>query len=100
MEERLENIQQMENILNHTDALISEMEILIKKWKENEVDFHKLMDYYGSEKWHNDRKDDEEQRIPQDFPRGVLSEDAVHNTYGNRKEVAINMVKTGVSSLE
>ncbi len=31
MEERLENIQQMENILNHTDALISEMEILIKK---------------------------------------------------------------------
>lgn len=100
MEKRLENIQQMENIMNTTDTLISEMEILINKWKENEAGFQKLMDYYGSENWHNDRRDDEEQKIPQDFPRGVLSEDAVHNTYGNRKEVAINMIRTAVSSLE
>ena len=100
MEERLENIKQMENILNRTDVLISEMEILLKKWQENEVDFQKLMDYYGSENWHNDCEDDEKQIIPQDLPRGVLSEDAVFNTYGNRKEVAINMIKIGVSSLE
>ncbi len=100
MKNRLENIKQMEMILNQTDELINKMAVLVKRWKKNEVDFHKLMDYYGSEEWHNDRKDDEEHIIPQDLPRGVLSEDAVHNTYGNRKEVAIDMIRAGVSSLE
>lgn len=100
MKDRLENIKQMEDILNRTDALISEMEVLVKRWKENDSDFHRLMGYYGSEEWHNDRKDDEEQIIPQDLPRGVLSEDSVDSTYGNRKEIAIEMIRTAVSSLE
>lgn len=100
MKARLKKIKKMETILNRTDELISEMESLVERWKENDVYFHQLMNYYGSEEWHNDRKSDEEQKIPQDFPRGVLSEDAVHDTYGNRKEVAIDMIRTGVSSLE
>lgn len=58
------------------------------------------MNYYGSEEWHNDREDDEEHKIPQDFPRGVLSEDAVYNTFLERKEVSVKMIKTGVAGLE
>lgn len=100
MEDRLKNITEMESILNQTDLLISEMEILVQKWEGNQSDFNQLMDYYGSENWNKDRQDDDLGVIPQDFPRGVLSEDAVYNTFGNRKELLIKLIKTGVAGLE
>lgn len=100
MEDRIKNITEMENILNETDSLISEMEILIQKWKKNQSDFALLMNYYGSENWYKDRENDDEGIIPQDLPRGVLSEDAVHNTFGNRREISIQLIKTGVADLE
>lgn len=90
----------MENILNHTDNLISDMEKLLEKWEENHLRFSELMHYYGSENWHKDREDDDLKIIPQDLPRGVLSEDAVHDTFGRRKEILVKMIKIGVAGLE
>ena len=100
MEKRLENITKMENILNRTDELISEMEKLLEKWEQNQHDFNELMNYYtGEERW-KDLEDDRLKIIPQDLPRGVLSEDAVFNIYGNRKDLLIKMIKLGVAGLE
>ena len=100
MEKRLENITKMENILNQTDAIISEMEKLLEKWEQNQEDFNELMNYYTSAERDKDLEDDRLQIIPQDLPRGVLSEDAVFNTYGNRKDLSIKMIKLGVVGLE
>lgn len=100
MESRLKNITEMENILNATDGLIADLENLLQKWEENLPDFQRLMKYYGSEQWHEDRFYDDAKQIPQDFPRGVLSEDGVHNTFGNKRELAIRMIKSGVADLE
>lgn len=100
MEKRLENITKMENILNRTDELISEMEKLLEKWEQNQQDFNDLMNYYTSAERDKDLEDDRLQIIPQDLPRGVLSEDAVFDTYGNRKDLSIKMIKLGVASLE
>ncbi|AZI33345.1 DUF4298 domain-containing protein [Kaistella carnis] len=100
MEKRLENITKMENILNRTDELISEMEKLLEKWEQNQQDFNDLMNYYTSEERGKDLEDDRLQIIPQDLPRGVLSEDAVFDTYGNRKDLSIKMIKLGVAGLE
>lgn len=100
MKDRLKNIEEMETILNRTDILINELEILLNKWEENQLDFAKLMNYYGSEEWQNDLQADEDGEIPQDFPRGVLSEDAVYNAFSDYKNLAIRMIKTGVSGLE
>lgn len=100
MEKRLENITKMENILNRTDELISEMEKLLEKWEQNQQDFKDLMNYYTSEERGKDLEDDRLQIIPQDLPRGVLSEDAVFDTYGNRKDLSIKMIKLGVAGLE
>ena len=100
MEKRLENITKMENILNRTDGLIAEMEKILEKWEQNEQDFNELMNYYtGEERW-KDLEDDRLNIIPQDLPRGVLSEDAVFNSYGNRKDLLIKMIKLGVAGLE
>ena len=100
MEKRLQNITKMENILNRTDELISEMEKLLEKWEQNQHDFNELMNYYtGEERW-KDLEDDRLKIIPQDLPRGVLSEDAVFNIYGNRKDLLIKMIKLGVAGLE
>ena len=100
MEKRLENITKMENILNRTDNLISEMQILLEKWEQNQEDFTELMNYYTSEERGKDLEDDRLKIIPQDLPRGVLSEDAVFDTYGNRKDLSIKMIKLGVAGLE
>lgn len=100
MEKRLEKITKMENILNSTDGLISEMEKLLEKWDMNQQDFNELMIYYNSEERGKDLEDDRLHIIPQDLPRGVLSEDAVFDTYGNRKDLLIKMIKLGVAGLE
>ena len=100
MEKRLQNITKMENILNSTDGLISEMEKLLEKWDMNQQDFNELMIYYNSEERGKDLEDDRLHIIPQDLPRGVLSEDAVFDTYGNRKDLLIKMIKLGVAGLE
>ncbi|WP_313502118.1 DUF4298 domain-containing protein [Kaistella carnis] len=100
MEKRLENITKMENIQNRTDELISEMEKLLEKWEQNQQDFNELMNYYTSEERGKDLEDDRLKIIPQDLPRGVLSEDAVFDTYGNRKDLSIKMIKLGVAGLE
>ncbi len=100
MEKHLENITKMENILNRTDELILEMEELLKKWEQNQRDFNELMNYYTSEERGKDLEDDRLKIIPQDLPRGVLSEDAVFDTYGNRKDLSIKMIKLGVGGLE
>lgn len=100
MEKRLENITKMENILNRTDKLISEMEKLLEKWEQNQQDFNDLMNYYTGEERGKDLEDDRLKIIPQDLPRGVLSEDGVFDTYGNRKDLSIKMIKVGVAGLE
>ena len=100
MEKRLENITKMEKILNRTDELITEMEKLLEMWEQNQQDFNELMNYYTGEERGKDLEDDRLQIIPQDLPRGVLSEDAVFNTYGNRKDLSIKMIKLGVVGLE
>ena len=100
MEKRLKNITKMENILNRTDNLISEMQKLLEKWEQNQEDFNELMNYYTSEERGNDLEDDRLKIIPQDVPRGVLSEDAVFDTYGNRKDLSVKMIKLGVAGLE
>ena len=100
MKERLQNITKMENILNQTDELISDMQTLLEKWEQNQKDFNELMNYYTSEERGKDLEDDRLHIIPQDLPRGVLSEDAVFDTYGNRKNLLIKMIKLGVAGLE
>ena len=90
----------MESILNQTDKLISEMEKLLGKWEENQNKFNQLMNYYGSAEMHRDVEDDRSQILPQDLPRGVLSEDAVFNTFGDRKDLSVKMIKLGVAGLE
>ena len=100
MKERLDTITKMENILNQTDELISDMQTLLEKWEQNQQDFNELMNYYTSEERGKDLEDDRLHIIPQDLPRGVLSEDAVFDTYGNRKDLLIKMIKLGVAGLE
>ena len=100
MEKRLENITKMENILNRTDELNAEMEKLLEKWDQNQEDFNELMNYYTSEERGKDLEDDRLKIIPQDLPRGVLSEDAVFDTYGNKKDLSVKMIKLGVAGLE
>ena len=100
MEIDLARITEMENALNQTDALIQEMENLLKKWEENLPNNQKLYSYYYSEEWRKDFEAANENKLPPRFPHGVLSEDAAYNTLGDFRELSLRMLKIGVKGVE
>ncbi len=83
---------------NHTDEIrvrrISEMEARlnkIKEWLEKTTcdireDVRLLEEYYHSPLWLSDFEADEAGLLPEDLPRGVLSEDAVYNVLSEYEE--------------
>ena len=83
---------------NHTDEIrirrISEMEARlnkIKEWLEKTTcdireDVRLLEEYYHSPLWLSDFEADEAGLLPEDLPRGVLSEDAVYNALSEYEE--------------
>lgn len=100
MEIDLERIATMENALNQTDALIKEMENLLKKWEENLPEYVKLKQYYYSEDWHKDFEAANENQLPPGFSHGVLSEDAAYNTLGDFCELSLRMLNAGIKGVE
>ena len=100
MEQRLEQIKEMEEILTHTNELIEKTEKLLDNWEKNLPEFKKLMAYYGSEQWFKDFDAYTKGEIPKNVPCGVLSEDLVYNTYGEHRNLALKMIKLAVSALE
>lgn len=100
MEVDLDGITAMENALNQTNALIKEMENLLKKWEENLPKYQKLYNYYYSEEWRKDFEAANENKLPPGFPHGVLSEDAAYNTLGDFRELSLRMLKIGVKGVE
>ena len=78
--DRFERIREMEALLNR-----------IKEWLERsgpsvEEDIRILEEYYQSPLWRSDFEADEAGKLPEDLPRGVLSEDAVYNVLTEYEE--------------
>lgn len=100
MEQRLEQIKEMEEILNRTNDLVEKIDKMLQEWAENLLEFKKLMAYYGSEQWFDDHDAYRNGEIPKGFPCGVLGEDLAYDTFGAHRDLALRMIKLGVSALE
>lgn len=86
-EERLENIRQMEEIANQTEAFISEAELLLEKWSALLPKIQKMEDYYASRLWREDYEASNNGEIPAGMPHGVLSEDWLYNLLSEHSEI-------------
>lgn len=99
MQNRIENIRRQEALLNKGTELVARLEVLLQEWKEYQPEFGELMDYYQSPQWRKDFQDSNEGRF-EDFPCGVLSEDAVYNLYSEQRTLNFEMMHVGLSYLE
>lgn len=99
MEKRISQIQKQEQSLNRANDLIEKLESLIEDWQKLRPQFSELMEYYGSEQWHDDVEDSNEGAF-KDFPHGVLSEDAVYDMFHRQRELNFKMMRVALDYLE
>lgn len=96
---QIENIQNQEAALDKGTELVRNLETLIAEWQRFQPDFNELMAYYGSAQWHEDVKASNEGAL-EDVKCGVLSEDAVHDLYGDQRALNLKMMRVALDYLE
>ena len=86
-EKAVKRIQEMEEILDHANKVINELESKISELESIQPDIQKLEKYYTGKDWKADFKLDEEGKLPPDLKRGVLSEDAAYDLLERNREL-------------
>ena len=87
---RIERIQQMEVRLNRLDELVERVSLAVEELSGALPELSQLLAYYQS-LWQQDYAADARREVPQDMPRGVLSEDAVWNLLTEVRELSERM---------
>lgn len=97
--DRETRITQMEAILNsQTEAVEALMEAL-ERVRAGQKDYVRLSRYYGSMVFRKDMEADQKGLLPEDLPRGVLSEDGVYTFLFQYRDAALRMLETAASML-
>ncbi len=79
MKEAIERIGKMEAILREAVELLPDLSAALERYAALQEDLQTLSDYYGSPDWFADLALDEEDMLPDDLKRGVLSEDGIYD---------------------
>ncbi len=77
--ERIKRIRQMEERLHRASAALSCLSTALDELPALRSDAAALSEYYEGTLWRADFEADEKGLLPQDLPRGVLSEDALYD---------------------
>ena len=92
----IERIEDMESILDESLSLIDDMKMLSARLNDHAARLEKLTGYYYSEERNRDIEDDEENLLPADLKRGVLSEDGIWNMLEDYRDAAIDLMDAGL----
>ena len=84
MEERYENIREMNDILIKIEAIFSKAEKVLEEWKAVQPDYDRLVVYYDSKQWRKDYFDSNDGKIPAEVPQWVLTQDAIFDVIGTQ----------------
>ena len=98
--ERVERISEMEERLNRCVEASDQLSAACKQWREIVEDSRILEEYYQGDDWMEDFEADERGELPGDLIRGVLSEDALYDYIGDRQELAKELLRTALATLE
>ena len=98
--DQIERIQQNEEYLDVGNQQVAQLSAALSEFQAYQGEISRLMDYYSSEAWFVDQAADEAGELPPELSRGVLSEDAVYNLWGEYRSLAIEMLKLATSMLE
>lgn len=96
--EQIERVSQMEAALVRLNYAITTVEGALDTYEQMWEDYCALDSYYSGKAWWEDLEADNQGLLPDDLPRGVLSEDAAYDALGNAealrqrlKEIAQSM---------
>ena len=89
--EQLERIGQMESLLEEAMQAVKGVSEALDEYEAAQSAIHTLEAYYDSEEWMKDFSDDEQDRLPKELKRGVLSEDAIWNLLEENRDLKERM---------
>ncbi len=98
--EPYEHITKQETAMNQFQDVLEKLETLLSFLDEHRQDYKDLIGYYYSDQRDRDLCDDEQGRIPQDLPRGVLSEDGIFDFLGDYRDTALHMMETALHMIK
>ena len=91
--ERIERIRQMEECLDQASLAVKELSAALEQYENAQEAIRELNKYLGSRQWQQDCKADEEEKLPKDLKRGVLSEDGIWNVLEESHQANIRMLE-------
>jgi hypothetical protein len=77
--EQLQRIARMEKLMNEANAAVSAFDRAIEDYRAAQDKIEQLRRYYEGGQWMEDRKADEDKKLPASMARGVLAEDAIYD---------------------
>ena len=80
---QIERIRQMEGALGRLSDAIAQVDAALDAYEDMWDDYCALDVYYSGKLWWEDLAADEEGRLPDDLPRGILSEDGIYDALGS-----------------
>ena len=94
------HIEKMEDIMVKQENLLKQLEEVLDAFENNQQDYKELMEYYYSDQRFLDLEADENNLIPEELDRGVLSEDGIYNLSLDTQNMAIRMMEVAVKVLK
>ena len=94
------HIQKMESIMVMQENLLKQLEEVLDAFENSQQDYQELLKYYYSNQRFLDLEADENNLIPDEIARGVLSEDGIYNLSLDTQNMAIRMMEVAVKVLK
>ncbi len=95
--EQIERVSQMEAALVRLNDAITTVEGALDTYEQMWDDYRALDKYYSGKAWWEDLEADNQGLLPEDLPRGVLSEDAVYDALGDAEALRDRLKEIGQS---
>ena len=95
--EQIERVSQMEAALVRLNDAITTVEGALDTYEQMWDDSRALDKYYSGKAWWEDLEADNQGLLPEDLPRGVLSEDAVYDALGDAEALRDRLKEIGHS---
>ena len=82
------------------ENLLKQLEEVLDAFENSQQDYQELLKYYYSNQRFLDLEADENNLIPDEIARGVLSEDGIYNLSLDTQNMAIRMMEVAVKVLK
>ena len=96
---QIDRISSMEAALDASRAAVGQLSEATVALVDAMDAIQALSEYYGSQEWYQDRKADEQGRLPEGLARGVLSEDLPYDVLVDAREAALGAIEAATATL-